>query len=146
MIHEQAIQDKQNSQAACDEIPPNAELVKEVWYHEGHSKVTTSTAQTFVVGDPRHFDGDPYEVAVRAIRQAAAVNEILLECLQGAVTMARNAEMERNLYHHDDPKAAEWGDSLQGRRLDALIEQTRDTMKQLRLLEQAAGFDPRKVK
>lgn len=107
--------------------------------------MTTSTG-TFVVTDPRSFDGDPYEVATRAIRQAAAINEILLESLKGAALMARNAEMERNLYHDDDPKVAEWEGSPQGKQYDALIERTRDTIKRLRLLEQAAGFDPRKVR
>lgn len=101
---------------------------------------------TFVVADARTFDGDPYEVAERAIRQARAVQEIYLHCLTGAELMARNAEMERNLYHSDDPKAAEWEASPQGKRFQQLKDAAESHAKVLVLLEKAASFNPKKVK
>jgi hypothetical protein len=101
---------------------------------------------TFVVTDPRTFDGDPYEVAERAIRQAAAVNTILLDCLEKANLMARNAEMERNLHNDEDPRAGEWETTPQGARIQGLITAANNTEKTLNLLARAAGFDPRKAR
>jgi hypothetical protein len=101
--------------------------------------------QHFVITDPRDFDGDPFEVAERACRQAEAVAAILERCLNGANLMARNAEMERNLLESDDAKAAGWEDSLQGRHFATLIADAQLAQRRLQMLAKATAFNPRKA-
>lgn len=101
--------------------------------------------QHFVVTDPREFDGDPYEVAERACRQAEAVATLLEQCIEGANLMARNAQMERNLYDSDDAKAAEWEGSVQGQRFEALLEKAGIVKVSLKVLARAVAFNPRKT-
>lgn len=99
--------------------------------------------QTFVVADPKNMDGNPYDVAERALRQSAAVASILEETLTAARTMTRNAEMERQLSLTGECSAADFEDSAIARRLDKVRENTASAIRDLELLAQAAGFDPK---
>lgn len=103
------------------------------------------TPKTFTVVDPRTFDGDPFEVAERAAKQAEAVARVLVGTVETAHIMARNAEMERNLIADGDAKAAEWASAPLGRRFAGAIEDARTIEKQLGALGKAAGFNPKKA-
>lgn len=103
----------------------------------------THEVKQFAVADPRSFDGDPFEVAARACKQAEAVSRILTHTLSGANIMARNAEMERSLMDGDEARATEWDESAQGRRFAKLSETARDIETALKLLGRAAAYDPK---
>jgi hypothetical protein len=99
-------------------------------------------AQTiFTVTDPRYFDGDPYQVAERALEQCAAVAAILRRCVEQAEIMARNAELERA--EDMDAAAREWPESLQGKRLAEIKATSERFERQLALLARAASFNPK---
>lgn len=99
---------------------------------------------TFTVGDPRLFDGDPFDVVERAIAQTEAVAEILAVCIEDANKMARNAEMERQLLGGAEADALSWPDSVQGRKFAAALEAAGTITKQLSILRKAASFNPRR--
>lgn len=100
----------------------------------------------FTVVDPRTFEGDPFEVADRAVAQAQAVARVLVGCTETASIMARNAEMERNLMASAEAGASEWDDSLYGKRWNALKEALRRVEKELGTLGKAAAFNPKKAR
>lgn len=102
------------------------------------------THQTFVVADPREFDGDPFDVAERAVLQAGAVARVLKQALDGARLMARNAEMERQLMGGGDPDPLAFEQGAQGKRLRLLQEQAGAAEKQLTVLARAAGYNPKR--
>lgn len=93
--------------------------------------------------DPREYDGNPYEVAARAVSQAEAVARILASTIDSARIMARNAEMERELHRGEDPNAPAFDDSAQGRRFEAAAASATAIQKELRVLGQAAGYNPK---
>lgn len=97
----------------------------------------------FTVVDPGTFDGDPFEVAERAVRQAGAVAEVLVQTLEGTLIMARNAELERQLIANDECSVLAWENSAQARKLDAALEDAERVVKDCKLLAQAAGFNPK---
>jgi hypothetical protein len=97
----------------------------------------------FVITDPRTYDGNPYEVAERAVRQAEALAGILVETIELAALMARNAEMERDLVMTGECDAPGWPDSAQGRRYTALGTVVGEVEKALGGLAKAAAFDPK---
>jgi hypothetical protein len=99
---------------------------------------------TFVVTDPRTYDGDPYEVAERATRQAEAVATILAKCVADATVMARNAQMERELSATGECDAAGFEESPQGGRYVKVLESATYCKDQLKILTKAAGFNPKK--
>lgn len=103
----------------------------------------TTNTQTFTVADPRTFDGDPFEVAQRAVAQALGTAKLLEQTVAWARLMARNAEMEREILRGEDPDAAGFDVSAQGRKYDALVESLETIEEQLRLLARVAGFNPR---
>lgn len=100
--------------------------------------------QTFVIADPRHMDGDPFDVAERATKQAAAVARVLVQAATGAFVMARNAEMERQIMAGDDPDAVGFEETAQGRRFAAVKKAAEDAEQSLTLLAVAAGFNPKR--
>lgn len=106
----------------------------------------THEPKTFTVVDPRSFDGDPFEVAERAAKQAEAVARVLSGTIETANIMARNAQMERNLIDGDDAAASEWDESLHGKRFAAQAEAAREIEKQLGILGKGAGFNPKKAR
>jgi hypothetical protein len=99
--------------------------------------------QTFTVADPRSMDGDPYEVAERAVRQAHGVALILSQMMDAVDKMACNAEMERAFAYHEEPRGSEWDESPQGRRFKQVREQIEATAKSLAVLAVAAGYNPK---
>ncbi len=99
--------------------------------------------RTFTVADPRTFEGDPYEVAERACRQAAAVATVLEQLLDPTEKMARNAEMERAFAAHEEPKGSEWPNTAQGKRFAALAEEVATVRKSLGILATASGYNPK---
>lgn len=103
----------------------------------------THDTQTIIVADPRTFDGNPYEVAYRACHQAAAIAGILQKSIADAEVMARNAEMERNLIDSEDPRAADWDDSPQGKRFAELSGHAQRSAQVLETLARAASYDPK---
>lgn len=102
--------------------------------------------EQFAVTDPRTFDGDPFEVAARACRQAEAVARILAQVAEGAELMARNAEMERNLIASggEEAGASLWDGSPQARQFRKIIEEGREAEQRLKVLGKAAGFNPKR--
>ena len=102
--------------------------------------------QTYVVADPRSFEGTPYEVAARAVAQLGALVALTTETLDASEVMIRNAELSRNLYETpEDARADEWENSPQGRKLAGVREKLEALRKELSVLQRAAGFDPRAV-
>lgn len=97
-----------------------------------------------VIVDPRDFDGDPFEVAGRACKQAAALARILAQNLEVATLMARNAEMERQIIKDGEPNAAAWDDMTQAKNLKALTKLAQESEKRLTLIAKAAGFNPKR--
>jgi hypothetical protein len=104
----------------------------------------TQITKQFAIADPNTFDGDPFEVADRALRQSAAVAEVLAQTLKGARIMARNAEMERQLLATDECSAAEFEESAQARLIDGVIRDVASATAMLEKLAQAASYNPRK--
>lgn len=98
---------------------------------------------TFTVADPRTFDGDPYEVAERALRQAAAVAGVLERMIDAADKMARNAEMERAFANHEEPKGSDWPRSPQAKVLIKVKREAALAKLRLNTVAQAAGYNPR---
>lgn len=101
--------------------------------------------QTFTIVDPRTLDGDPYEVAEHAARQAQAVARLLSQTVESARIMARNAEMERELARGDDPAPVEWEDGPYGRRFEEVKSAAEAAAKALDMLARASGFNPKKA-
>lgn len=91
------------------------------------------------------MDGNPFEVAERAVRQAQAMAQLLIVTLSGANVMARNAEMERDLMRSGECDAKLWPETAQGRRYAALLEDARTMEKALGALTLAAGYNPKKA-
>lgn len=100
--------------------------------------------QSFTVADPATFDGDPFEVAERALQQSAAIARILRGTLKGARAMARNAEMERHLYADGECDAREFENSPQARALDNLLTDLACAERTLKTVAKAAAYNPRK--
>lgn len=103
----------------------------------------THKSQTFTVADPATFDGDPFEVAERALRQSAAVAGVLRSTLDGARNMARNAEMERQLFATGECDAASFEGTAQARRIDEIAELVELSQRSLQNIARAAGYNPR---
>lgn len=99
--------------------------------------------QSFVVTDPRTFEGDPFEVAERAAIQAEAVARILSVCLEGAALMARNAQAERDILMSGDCDMASYADTAEGRRFEAIRDRVAAVQRDLRILIRAVGFNPK---
>lgn len=99
--------------------------------------------KTFAISDPASFDGDSYEVAERSMRQAGAVAGLLMETLQGARKMVRNAELERQIHANGEADALAFDASPQGRTLDAMIIDAENAIKRCAILARAAAYDPK---
>ena len=99
--------------------------------------------QHFVITDPRTFDGTPYEVAERAVRQAEAMAKLTSYAVRTARLMARNAQAERELHASGTCDMAAYDSSAEGRRFDVAINDAEKVEKSMRVLALAAGFDPK---
>lgn len=104
----------------------------------------THQPKHFTIIDAHTFEGDPYEVAERACRQAAAVAAVLEGCLEPAEQMARNAYMERNLQAGLEPSADEWEATPEYKRWASLREEVAALVKRLSALAVASGYNPKR--
>lgn len=96
--------------------------------------------KSFVVTDPREFDGDPYDVANRATSQAEALLNLTIEAVDDAYVMARNAEMERQ----NGDGAVEWPESAAGRRWQSVMDRLPEILLDLAVLRRVAAFNPKR--
>ena len=103
----------------------------------------THKTQSFVVADPRTFDGDPYEVAERAVAQMEGVLRVLDDAMAPTVLMVRNAELERQIALGSGPDVKLFDESVQGRKWTTLREQIEGIRSELKLLRQVAAFNPK---
>ena len=92
--------------------------------------------------DPRAIDGDPYEVAERAVAQAEGLVKVLQWTIDAAKLMARNAEMERQMLD-GSPRPEEWEKGPHGRTFDRVRADAERMEKDLRILGRGAAFNPR---
>jgi hypothetical protein len=99
--------------------------------------------KNLVVQDPRTIDGDPYEVAGIATRQASGVGRVLAQAIDDAYAMARNAELSRQLDSGQEADEQEWYDSAQARAYRKLMDATEEIERRLEKLAIAAEFNPR---
>lgn len=100
--------------------------------------------RTFALTDPRDFDGSPYQAAERAVQQAGALALLLVEAIEDAEVLARNAEMERTFSTDDDLAeiATGWPDSPQGRAWAGALSRAKLVVPELSSLRRAAAYDP----
>jgi len=103
----------------------------------------SDTVQTFTLVDPRSLDGDPFDVAERAVRQAEALTRLLAQSINGARLMARNAQLERELLQTGECDAPAYDLSAEGRSFDALSDTVKEIERKLGVLARAAGFNPK---
>lgn len=103
----------------------------------------THQTHTLAVSDPREFDGNPYEVAERAIRQLQGLAKLIELSLPATDKMARNAQMERDIALDLPADAASWPQSPQARLLARIAEQNADHVRVLEQLAKAVAFDPK---
>jgi uncharacterized protein (DUF2384 family) len=104
--------------------------------------------ETITITDPREFDGDPYQVAERAIQQTRALVALVIDNIEAVSLMARNAELERQLAlgtTADELRSAAhaWPNSPQGRRISRLSEALSDAADGLEGLERAVTYNPK---
>jgi hypothetical protein len=106
----------------------------------------THDTQTFTVVDPRTFDGDEYEVAERACKQAQFVGKHLATCISTASIMGRNAQMSRDAHLEGEPQARAWEDSIYGRKFARAEADAQRIVRDLEQLATAMGFNPKKAR
>jgi hypothetical protein len=99
---------------------------------------------TFTVVDPRTMDGNPYEVAERAIKQMAGVASVLKAMVDATEKMARNAEMERAFANRQEPQGSEWPNTPQGKAWARLDTDVTIIIQALNTLGTAAAYDPKR--
>lgn len=97
----------------------------------------------FTIVDPRQLDGNPYEVAAKSVEQAQGMAKLYLSTLHGAALMARNAELERQLYATGECNPAAFTDGPHGRRFADMIAHAEKHIKTLAILTTAAGYNPK---
>lgn len=90
--------------------------------------------------DPRMFDGTPYEVVGRAIRQTAALIALTVETMHPLRRMVLNAELERQMALGAEPDP---DNSIQWRQLSEMTEQLVAMERKLEIIERAATYDPK---
>jgi hypothetical protein len=102
-------------------------------------------SKTVTIQDPREFDGDPYQVAERAIQQLRGLILLAQELQESTDLMARSAELQRLLDLGNDlgDAGAKWPESPQGRQLLIIAKQLEDTEVRLGRLERAVAFNPK---
>lgn len=103
----------------------------------------TNELKTFTIADPRDFDGNPFEVAERAIAQLEGITVILAGSMPVAELMARNAEMTRRMDLGGPPEGDKWVETPQGRNWRAAADEIEALQKRLRAMKAASGFDPK---
>ena len=99
---------------------------------------------TFTYYDPsRCFEGDPFEAARRAAQQAEDALRLAERAVEDTNTQARNAWMQRNLEAGDSPRASDWEDSPEAKRIASVVEQLDSLGRTLRGIRAAASYNPK---
>lgn len=106
---------------------------------------------TLILPDPREFDGDPYQVAERAIQQLAGILDAFDALVEPTDLMLRNAELERLMalgVEGDDlrTQARAWPESPQAARLKGAQDLIREQKEALVVLSRAARYDPKAIR
>lgn len=96
-----------------------------------------------VVTDPRTFDGDPYEVAGRSVRQFAGMVMLLRGMIGPMERMVRNSEMERAFDFGNIPEPTDWTGSPLERKIRQIETTLTDISGVLGQIERAAEFAPK---
>lgn len=101
--------------------------------------------RTFTVQDPRLFEGDPYQVAERAVQQLAGMVALMRDLVEPTRLMVRNADLERSLSAGIplENVAPDWPESPQGRILAHVEEELETMQKKLGTLSRAASYNPK---
>jgi hypothetical protein len=97
----------------------------------------------FTVADPRDFDGNPFEVAERAVAQIEGLLTIIDELVPASESMARNAEMTGRIDLGQPPDGDDWPTRPQGRQWKLLRDELEALRRRTKTLKLAAGFDPK---
>lgn len=107
--------------------------------------MTQINTQHFSATDPREFDGDPFEVADRAVAQIKGVIDVALTLAPATILMVRNAELERRIIRDEDPDAAGWPETTEGRRWSDIEADLRSATDKLTVLQRVAAFNPKRA-
>lgn len=98
----------------------------------------------FTYFDPsRSFSGDPFEAAGKAAQQAEDVLRLTERAVSDTNIQARNAWMQRNLEAGDNPRAEDWENSPEAKRIASVVEQLASVGKTLRGIGAAARYNPK---
>ena len=89
------------------------------------------------------IDGDPYEVAGIATRQAAGLARVLSQSIEDARAMARNSELSRQLDSGGEADEKAWTEGPHNRAFHKLAEAAEEIEQRLEKLARAAEFNPR---
>lgn len=100
-------------------------------------------SKTFTITDPRDYDGNPFEVAERAVQQSAAVAKLLGTTFDSMRLMVRNAELERQIQIGERPDPRKWEDGPQAASLTLMASEVETLVRRFDALSRAAGFDPK---
>lgn len=103
----------------------------------------TQEPKIIAVVDPRTFEGDPYEVAERAVAQLKGLLGVVEEAVEPVKLMVRNAELERQLAREEAPDAVGWDETTEGRRWQAVEDKILGLRNELSILKRVAAFNPR---
>jgi hypothetical protein len=104
----------------------------------------TQNTQTFTIVDPSTFDGDPFEVAKKAVDQASAVAAKLWHAIDAGYNMVINAEMERQIQATGAPDASEADGAPVAVRYTTLLDAVAEVETALRRISVAASYNPKK--
>ena len=103
----------------------------------------TQLTQKFAIADPKTFEGDPYEVAERAAKQAAAVVKLARQTTEAARVMIRNADLERQLALTGECDVQEFEESALAQIVDQIVTDTTEAERKLMRVAQSVSFNPK---
>lgn len=103
----------------------------------------TAEHETLTYTDPRFIDGDPFEVADKALAQVEDIAKLLERAAGDAFVMARNAEQERMLYAAPDKVPVIDRPTAVLSRISTFCSRAADTVREIEPVRRAARFNPR---
>jgi len=98
---------------------------------------------TYVYVNPNTLDGDPFQVAEAAFKQADEVGRLYGKAINDAYNMARIAEMEREIQRGEEPNGSMFVETPLGSKLSDVSSMTNRTRKSLKAVGVAAAYNPR---
>ena len=96
------------------------------------------------VADPREFEGDPYEVAERAVAQLSGLADVLRTHLDTVEMLVLNAYMERQNDTKNPIDAAAWYDTAEYRNWQNVIAAADTLEHKLQAAQGAAAYNPKR--